>query len=215
MRFTGQSPQSSAICSSMLAIPLEADWEIEIGGVAPVIDPNWAGFVDLRANPELAPHLLETADVPALADALIRLNASSSPVWTSKCDVWLPESFDPDELDAPGRADSFSVACYIDLLPADSHEGFSQESAIRWCLRVCSPLHSTVLRSCRADLILRRAVFAPQASRNCLNIGVTVYLTACGPTRVAAFATLSSALVVVGDSILRMDVTETAAAKLQ
>ena len=29
--------------------PMEADWEVEIGGGAPVIDALWPGFVDLRA----------------------------------------------------------------------------------------------------------------------------------------------------------------------
>ena len=30
---------------------MEADWELEIGGDAPVIEAHWTGFVDLRADP--------------------------------------------------------------------------------------------------------------------------------------------------------------------
>ena len=96
---------------------MEADWEIEIGGHAPVIDACWEGFVDLRHAPGRAAELSEARDLPALADALARLNGPSSPLWTSKCDVWRPESFDPDELDAPGRTGENAIACYIDLLP--------------------------------------------------------------------------------------------------
>jgi hypothetical protein len=35
---------------------LEADWEFEVGGDAPVIDALWPGFVDLRlpSRPEIA-----------------------------------------------------------------------------------------------------------------------------------------------------------------
>ncbi len=31
---------------------MEADWEFEVGGDAPVIEAHWPGFVDLRQNPE-------------------------------------------------------------------------------------------------------------------------------------------------------------------
>jgi hypothetical protein len=30
---------------------MEADWEFEVGGDAPVIDALWPGFVDLRLSP--------------------------------------------------------------------------------------------------------------------------------------------------------------------
>ena len=32
---------------------MEADWEVEIGGGAPVIDACWDGYVDLRFNPRM------------------------------------------------------------------------------------------------------------------------------------------------------------------
>ena len=31
---------------------MEADWEFEVGGDAPVIEALWAGFVDLRSQPD-------------------------------------------------------------------------------------------------------------------------------------------------------------------
>ena len=39
---------------------MEADWEIEIGGDAPVIEAHWFGFVDLRIEPSRANELPET-----------------------------------------------------------------------------------------------------------------------------------------------------------
>jgi hypothetical protein len=53
---------------------MEADWEFEVGPdaaglAAPVIDALWPGFVDLRRAPELAWHLPEAAQLPALAEA--------------------------------------------------------------------------------------------------------------------------------------------------
>ena len=80
---------------------MEADWEFEIGDGAPIIEAAWAGFVDLRRTPERVNELPEVAACPFLAESLVQLNASGSPVWTSKCDFW-PEveqdDFDPDEL---------------------------------------------------------------------------------------------------------------------
>jgi hypothetical protein len=193
---------------------MEADWEIEIGGTAPAIDAHWKGFVDLRVDSQLASQLLETAELPALATTLVRLNAPSSPVWTSKCDVWQPEAFDPDELDARA-GENAAIACYIDLLPTDNRRWFPLESAIRWSKRVCSQLRCRTLRSCRADIIVRRAVFPTLARPDQLDLGVTAYLTACGPTRVAAGATLSSALAVFADCAASSNFSEGAASKLQ
>jgi hypothetical protein len=153
---------------------MEADWEVEIGGDAPVIQVRWSGFIDLRLSPERAPQLPEAAQLPALADTLIRLNASSSPVWTSKCDVWHPDTFDPDELDAPPGERNCFVACYIDLLPRDHQP---------W------PGH--------LDLIVRRACIAPGP----LDLGVTAYFTACGLTPAAAATALASALAAFVDSL--------------
>jgi hypothetical protein len=69
---------------------MEADWEFEVEGEtaaaeapipeAPIIDACWPGFVDLRRNPERAWDLPEARQLPALAEALARLNAAASPV---------------------------------------------------------------------------------------------------------------------------------------
>jgi hypothetical protein len=86
---------------------MEADWEFEVGGEAPVIEALWMGFVDLRQHPERARELPEAAGFPALAAALQALNAPGSPVWTSKCDTWPmvePDQVDPGELDAEHRS---------------------------------------------------------------------------------------------------------------
>ena len=84
---------------------MDADWEVEIGGGAPVIEAHSPGFTDLRGHPERIGEIAEASAFPPLADLLIRLNSDGSPVWTSKCDVWEP---------APGAR-----ACYVDLIPSD------------------------------------------------------------------------------------------------
>jgi hypothetical protein len=185
---------------------MEADWEVEIGPDAPIIDPCWVGFVDLRREPALAYQLPEALILPTLAEALVKLNASSLPVamWTAKCDVWPvaeQDTFDPYELDATPEEVAFAWACYIDVLPGSpqwSHisnaevagETTLPTAAISWCQLVCKRLAADPLRCCRIDLIIRRALIAPEI----MDIGVTAYLTACGATSNVALIGLSTAL---------------------
>jgi hypothetical protein len=182
---------------------MEADWEVEIGGSAPVIEASWPGFVDLQQSPQRAFSLPETADCPALAEALIQLNADGSSVWTSKCDLWPhlePDAFDPFELDAPPDHATHAVGCYIDLLPRENQLWATPELAIATCQRVCALLRVHPLPCARLDLILRRAIPAPDQQ----GLGVTAYLTACGPSPSAATRTLADALALF-DGAFRVD----------
>jgi hypothetical protein len=169
---------------------MEADWEIEIANYAPVIDASWAGFVDLHLEPDRAVELPEVRQLPALAEALVRLNLHASPIWTSKCDVWLPDAFDPDELAALPGDSHRALACYIDLLPGCDQQWPTPEIAISACEKFCARLRDLPLRCCRADFIIRRALIAPGQQ----DLGITVYLTACGSSGERAAAQLESAL---------------------
>ncbi len=176
---------------------MEADWEFELGGDAeapaiPVIDAPWPGFVDLRSSPELAWQLPETAQFPALAEVLIRLNDVSSPAWTSKCDVWPQlqrDEFDPDELDAPLGC-IIAMGCYIDLLHRDNQQWAVPGKAAETCKNVCSLLHEVPMQCCRVDLVIRRACITPALT----GLGITAYFTSCGGSDAEAAVTLQAAL---------------------
>jgi hypothetical protein len=196
--------------------PLEADWEFEVGADAPIIDACWPGFVDLRWTPQSSPDrvalalsLPETAQLPSLAATLTKLNAEHSPVWTSKCDFWpalQADQFDPDELDAPVGSSAHAVGCYIDLMPRiDRQPGIDQPRANRqWpspdaisasCRDLCARLHAVPVRSCRVDLVIRRAQIRPGKTDNDrLDLGLTAYFTAAGLTPEQAVLTLEAAL---------------------
>jgi hypothetical protein len=178
---------------------MEADWEFEVGGDAPVIDACWAGLIDLRCNPERAWQLPETAQFPALAAALAKLNAPASPAWTSKCDLWThleAGEFDPDEMAAPPGSAAHAMGCYIDLLPGSGRNWIPPELASAECQRVCGFLSAAPLPCCRADLIIRRAFIAPDREE----LGITAYLTACGNSPTEAAQVLQSALVIFADA---------------
>ena len=176
---------------------MEADWEIEIGDDAPVIEADWSDFVDLRLSPERVRELAEVREIPAIADALVHLNAKESPVWTSKCDVWPVAEIDPYELNAPPESATCALACYIDLLPGANQHWLVVEDAVQWCSGVCEHLRSILLDSCRADFIVRRAFVGAQPG-----LGITAYLMACGPTRDEVTQRLASALAVFADFVV-------------
>ena len=181
---------------------MECDWEFEIAPDAPVIDAAWAEYVNLRAHPERTSHLPEARELPALSEALKHLNAPDSPVWTAKCDVWIPDAFDPDELDVPpGQGTETlacyqAIACYIDLLPA-SGTWLTMDAIAEWCRGLCAALRTTALRQCRADLVIRRAFLTADRT----GLGVTAYLTACGATAADAQESLSAAVNVFADAV--------------
>lgn len=171
---------------------MEADWEVEIGGGAPVIDACWEGFVDLRETPNEAFHFSEAQQLIVLAEVLKTLNAPDSPVWTSKCDVWqvAPGDFDMDELDADPSSAACALACYIDLLSKSEQQWSDPAQAVASCARLCSGLKKIPLGNCRADLIVRQARITPETWSH----GFTAYFTACGPTVAQATGHLSVAL---------------------
>jgi hypothetical protein len=190
---------------------MEADWDVEIGGDAPVIDALWAEFIDLRLAPGRVTMLPELSSLPDLADALLRLNSTGSPVWTSKSDVWEQHTFDPDEMDAAQGEALSALACYIDLLPRTDQGWRVHGQAVAACKTLCNRLRQVPVRSCRSDLVVRRACIAPDLPEH----GITVYLTACGSTLEDARATLGAALVAFVDCVLWEDDAGAGSSKLQ
>jgi len=181
---------------------MEADWEVAIGGDAPVIEAAWAGLVDLRGNPERVLEITEAAAFPALADALVLLNQQLSPVWTAKCDLWMEldaAELDPFELDAEPEDLAHGAGGYIDLLSANPAQPLNDA----FCRKLTKKLQALALQSARMDLILRRAYLGQipesrdeldELTAESFTLGVTAYLTTCGPTAESAWNRLAELL---------------------
>lgn len=190
---------------------MEADWEIEIGGGAPVVEPYWQGFMNLRCTPEAAEVLPEVSVLPGLARVLAALNAADSPVWTAKCDVWEMDGFDPHELDAADETERVGISCYVDLLPSESLKWSIHDDTVNWCKQVCLRLQQVELRSCRVELVVRAA----ELGNGQKAFAVTAYGSAVGEDGMRARRRLVEALTVLSDTLREMNAPDVCAKKLQ
>jgi hypothetical protein len=173
---------------------MEADWEIEIGGGAPVIEALWPGFVDLRLTPARIVEITEASAFATLGKFLLAVNGASSPLWSSKCDVWEPalaEQSDgewaspevapteasqaPGDLEADERS---SLACYIDVMPRQGDLFSRWEDAESFCRAWVARMEAVELLDSRVDLIVRQAVAGEVEG-----FGITAYVSVMLPER--------------------------------
>jgi hypothetical protein len=105
-----------------------SEWTVECGADDPVLVVPWADpddpsrhFIDLRENPYDLDWLEEAARHPSLLHALRALNATRSPVFTAKSDVW---SLTPDELQP--------LLLELDLIPEDAPTGIASYIDLVW-----------------------------------------------------------------------------------
>lgn len=176
---------------------MEADWAVEVGSDLPRIDPEWSGWVDLRERPKAISSIVEAAGHPALHDALLLLNSSDSPVFTSKCDVWplAPEEIDPLEFDATAKENLRGIACYIDVIQRAPEWFASFVLHEAWVQKAAAQLRGMPVRNGRADLVMRAA-----ARRESNGFGVTLYAAGCGrdtPTAETAWGAILAATAAV------------------
>jgi hypothetical protein len=176
---------------------MEADFEVQVGGGAPVIEALWPGFVDLCHSPKRVYEISEAAVFPALAQALLALNGVDAPLWTAKCDLWDPHAAEVEAIE-PGQSFSLqdhhtALACYIDLLPRASlvfANWKDAENLCRWWVARLDeeeprgPTHNATL-----DLVVRQA-FAGDAE----GFGITAYLGVVADYRVGVEDALAAAL---------------------
>ncbi|HVT97933.1 MAG TPA: hypothetical protein VHE33_10525 [Acidobacteriaceae bacterium] len=157
---------------------MEADWSVEIGQDAPVIDVDWPGFVDLQRDPGLIARIAESAGEPALRNALIAFNAAASPVFTSKCDMWELEAheLDPDEFGC-GLQDACAAgsASWIDVVARDQQVFSSLQAHEDWVRKATDRLRREQIPCGRVDLVVRAAVAGGRGG-----FGITLYVAGCG-----------------------------------
>lgn len=104
------------------------EWTVECGADDPVLVVPWSDpddparrFIDLRENPDDLDWLEEPSQHPSLLHALRALNATRSPVFTAKCDVW---KMNEEELE--------TLRHELDLIPEDAPAGLVSYIDLLW-----------------------------------------------------------------------------------
>lgn len=179
---------------------MEADWEVEIGGGAPVIEACWRGFIDLRMHPERVQEIAEAATFSPLAALLIALNGPSSPLWTAKCDLWEPEPS--------------ALAAYIDLLPREGKVFAHWQQAEAYCRQFVARLVVNAVPEpgpeCSVTLVVRQAI-AGEAE----GFAITAYLSAKAASQTDVSAALAALMAVFADALPPAAPPAIVASKLQ
>ena len=180
---------------------METDWSVAAGVDDPVIETGWSDaasalrWVDLRVDGEEQRRrirtLPEAARSPAMADALLLLNAPRGMLITTKCDRW-----QMDDVERADLADALDAApvphgcgSYIDVLMAHAvpmadfllHEEWARTTARR-----CSAL---AVGDARLDIVVR-----PAHQGDAWGYGLTVYCYAGGADEVRAEAAWTAAI---------------------
>jgi hypothetical protein len=183
-----------------------AEWSVECAADDPVLAVPWkdpdnkCAFVDLRANPYAFDLIPEAEQYPPLLQALRALNATRSPVFTAKSDVWFFASGELatllDELEADRVDASAGFGSYIDMVARDRALFTSfhqQEQLLRRLTRLAGALQQD---SAMLDCVLRPAVVdlgTPQQG-----FAISLYVKAVGidaATAVQEWAYTLSAIV--------------------
>jgi len=197
-----------------------AEWSVECSTEDPVLvvpwtvkeavseagaDPGAASasalgdFVDLRENPYDLDQIPEAELYPPLMQALRALNAPRSPVFTAKCDAWVLDADELEELrarldiaeDAHDSA-AAGFASYIDLIWRDRSlfASFHQsEQLLHRLARLAAPIDQP---AAMLDCVLRPAmvdITVPQEG-----FAITLYIKALGPDAFTARQEWAAAL---------------------
>ncbi len=206
---------------------MHAEWSAECGAEDPVIVVPWAdpngvagkcAFADLRAHPELAESLPDAEQHPPLARALRALNASRSPVFTSKCDAWalsrdevaqlrldLALDCGAEESDrTDGSALTSGFASYIDCICLERALFASfprHEHVLRRITRLAAPLD---VANAALECILRPAFLHLDSPRQ--GFAISIYAKALGSSAHEAEVVWAAALAAVVPLLRRRDV---------
>ena len=155
---------------------MEADWSVEIGAGLPVIEADWAGFVDLRNDLGAVDGIAEAAEEPAMRAALVELNRTGSLVFTSKCEVWElgRGEIDPLEFDCAAGC-GVGWASWVDVTARDTGLFGSFAEHEGWVRRIVARLQAERIGCGRVDVVVRPAVAGEREG-----FGITLYAAGCG-----------------------------------
>ena len=178
------------------------EWSALCSPEDPVLVVPWTNpvtnvsFVDLRANPYDFDAIPEAVQHPPLLQALRALNATRSPVFTAKSDVWrlAPEDLALLRLELDVEADDSrsGTGSYIDLMFRDRTVFTSAAHQQQWIARLLRLASALDYPAVALECTLRPALLDLRIPQE--GYAISLYLKAVGPDRENADAVWAAAL---------------------
>ena len=187
-----------------------AEWSVECAHEDPILVVPWSSaedpthpkgqpashFIDLRENPYDLDHLPEAEHFPPLMHALRALNAPRSSVFTAKCDAWI---LDADELenlrlnlDVSHDDTPNGFASYIDLLLRDRSFFASFHQNEQFLHRLTRRAEALAHPSAQLDCVIRPAMVDLTEPHE--GFAISLYIKALGQDASSAFENWATAL---------------------
>jgi hypothetical protein len=141
---------------------VEADFTVELGADDEKLGFPWTGgaggprYYDLKCHPELLPQVSEAQRLPALAEFLSAINASSSLLETAKCDAWASSEITVEE-EIIGAEHKFGS--YVDLLFSGEELRFSFSAHEQFAQHLTRLLKRVPEIPAAAEFLIRRCYF--------------------------------------------------------
>lgn len=188
---------------------MDADFSIELGKHDPVLDLPWTdpsgrlAYFDLKRHPDLIAKIEEAQAFPEVAELLIKLNSSRSPIESAKCDVWSTTELSADE--AIYRS-SHKLACYVDVVFSDLEKRSSFSLHEGLVKKLCELLRRAPEIPSALEICLRRCFF-PRGTNTREGFYLTVYANGYGNDQLEARRNLAVALQLTGNAILQLSLS--------
>jgi hypothetical protein len=181
---------------------MQADFSVELGAEDDCLELPWSAeggeprYYDLKRQPELLLNVRETFDNRELGEFLAATNSSGSIVETSKCDTWMSEELDDEELIYGARC---KFASYVDLVfsaPSPREKRAEPDEQLEFARHeelarsVCGLLRRAPEISAAAEFVIRRCHYGKSVPENpetkmeeeqrSSGFGITFYLSGYG-----------------------------------
>ena len=165
--------------------------------VVPWTDPvTNVSFVDLRSNPYDFDAIPEAVQHPPLLQALRALNATRSPVFTAKSDVWSLASAELAllriELDVEAEGSRSGIGSYIDLMFRDRTVFTSAAHQQQWIARLLRLASALDYPTGALECTLRPAFLDLRIPQE--GYAISLYIKALGPDQENAEVVWAAAL---------------------
>ncbi|HEV8523768.1 MAG TPA: hypothetical protein VGQ71_04660 [Terriglobales bacterium] len=141
---------------------MQADFAVELGADDPHLEVPWVSpdgrsrYYDLKQRPELLLQIAEASRNREMGEFLTAINSPGCMLESAKCDTWLSNELNEEELIFGA---SWKFGSYVDLIFADCRPRLVFTAHENFAGRICGLLKRAPEISAAAEFIIRRCYY--------------------------------------------------------